>query len=216
MADFVFSIAGSREVVAAFALLGAAALLYAAVRISLFAYSSITGEGGKAPFILEAADAIYDPAGAGTPPVFRKEALDVFGIGGCFLETLTLRVTATEDTTFENIRVEFAERRFGRLARVRPGEYRVEGLAEAGRTADDVRRPDDFPACGDGAGAFEGRFTPPSRLPAGGTLWLRVGYKIDVAREGSCLLVFRQLREGKRERAASIRLAFRNREPIDA
>lgn len=210
MADFVFSTAGSRDAVAAFALLGAAALLYATVRAALFLYSLLSGGAeGKAPFFLEAADAIYDPEGAGISPVFRKESLDVLGTGGCFLETLTLRVTAIEDTSFGTLRVEFAERRFGRLSRVRPEEYRVEGLTHVGEGAEFAARPD-------GAGGFEGRFSPPLRLPAGATLWLRIGYRIDVAREGSCLLVLRQLRDGKGGCAASMRLSFRNREPIDA
>ncbi|MBP2679385.1 MAG: hypothetical protein H6Q82_2450 [Deltaproteobacteria bacterium] len=161
-----------------------------------------------ADFLLEAADAAYDPEGDVHPPDFRKDRLVVLGIGGCFPETLTLRVTPAGNAAFEHIRVEFAKKRFWRLARANPEEIRVDRLGGAAAPGFSCRE--------DGSGGCDGRYDPALLLPAGAKLRLAVGYKVFVDREETYRVVFRNFRGGKPSGAASMEVVFRNREPIDS
>jgi hypothetical protein len=176
--------------------------------------------GSMADFLVEAADAAYDPEGGVHPPDFRKDRLVVLGIGGCFPETLTLRVTPAGNAAFEHIRVEFAKKRFWRLARANPEEIRVDRLADPRRTAGDAREggaaAGGFSSREDGSGGCDGRYDPALLLPAGAKLLLAVGYKVFVDREERYRIVLRNFRGGKPSGMASMEVVFRNREPIDS
>jgi len=219
-AQWLVSITENPTAKAIFFLAGGLAALYAIVKGTSALCSWVSRKWKEAfPFKVEACEGRYNPEIPDGAIVFRKGRLNVHGVAGLFLESLTLRITPKEDTKFERIKVELLKKKrlFG-FERVKIDEIRIDGLLDVGvMVAPGYKRHvtlPDFSSEEDGVGGYNGHYRPPYQVPTSGYLWLSVGYKVNAWRppKGEYCIAVRQLSGSSRVRVARMKVVFINKD----